>query len=296
MEELVSVCMPTYKREFELIKKSIISVLDQSYSNLEFIIIDDSGEEYKKRDNIEESIKKIQDSRIKYIQHKNNLGANYARNTGIEAAQGKYIAFIDDDDTWRKDKLEKQIDIFNNAEEDTIGLVYCKANIIDENDNFKRLLNNELHNGNVYKKLLEKNFIGGNSLVVIPKNVLENVGGYEKNLASNQDWDLFLQIAKNYNISYSDEILVNYREHSNERITSNSERKISGWERMFIKYKDELTANPDIENIWKQKLMINTLKNKQWVYSLRLASSSFRYSPSKFVGFIKLTIRKIKNK
>ena len=102
IKDLVSVIIPTYNRA-HLIKRSAQSVLNQTYSNLELIIVDDGS-----TDNTEEVVKSIDDNRVIYIKQPNQ-GACAARNNGIDHAQGEFIAFQDSDDVWHEDKLEKQI-------------------------------------------------------------------------------------------------------------------------------------------------------------------------------------------
>ena len=103
--DLVSVIIPYYKSK-KFIKKSVKSVLNQTYKNLEIIIIYD--ENTKKNLNFIKQICKI-DKRIKLLINKKNIGAGYSRNNGIKHAKGKYIAFIDSDDTWTRNKLLLQI-------------------------------------------------------------------------------------------------------------------------------------------------------------------------------------------
>lgn len=103
-KELVSVVITTYKRRVSQIKAAIDSVLNQSHENLELIIVDDSPNEYEYRDEVKNYCENISDSRVKYIQHEKNMGACAARNTGFSNSNGKYIAFLDDDDEWVKDK------------------------------------------------------------------------------------------------------------------------------------------------------------------------------------------------
>ena len=102
IKDLVSVIIPTYNRA-HLIKRSAESVLNQTYTNLELIIVDDGS-----TDDTEEVVKTLNDNRVTYIKQPNQ-GACAARNNGIDHAKGEFIAFQDSDDVWHEDKLEKQI-------------------------------------------------------------------------------------------------------------------------------------------------------------------------------------------
>lgn len=100
---MISIIIPTFNRE-HLIQKAVESVLDQSYTDIEVIVIDDGS-----TDNTEEKVRLIEDERVRYLKLNNNGGACRARNKGAEIARGEYLAFQDSDDIWHKDKLEKQI-------------------------------------------------------------------------------------------------------------------------------------------------------------------------------------------
>jgi glycosyltransferase involved in cell wall biosynthesis len=103
VNHLVSVIIPTYNRG-DLIGRAIASVIAQTYQNLEIIVIDDASTE-----DIAQAIAHIDDSRLQYIRHQTNLGGSVARNTGIQAARGEFVAFLDSDDTWLPHKLQSQL-------------------------------------------------------------------------------------------------------------------------------------------------------------------------------------------
>jgi len=119
----VSVIIPTFNRA-AFLKSAIKSALHQTYDDIEIIVVDDNSSAP-----VHDVIKKLQDTRIKYIRHKHNFGVSVARNTGIKASKGKYIAFLDDDDEWLPEKLEKQIEIIKNSSEKVCG-VYSNFFII----------------------------------------------------------------------------------------------------------------------------------------------------------------------
>ncbi|GAB4534529.1 MAG: hypothetical protein Tsb0014_20820 [Pleurocapsa sp.] len=104
-QPLISIVIPTYNRA-DVLGRAIASVLEQSYPYWELIVVDDASE-----DNTAEIIQKIGDHRIHYLRHQTNLGGSQARNTGIDRATGKYIAFLDSDDVWLVNKLETQLQL-----------------------------------------------------------------------------------------------------------------------------------------------------------------------------------------
>ena len=119
----ISIIIPTYNRE-SLVIKSIKSVLNQTYRNFEIIIIDDCSS-----DNTNNKIKKIKDYRVRYMKLRKHKGANYCRNLGIKRASGEYISFLDSDDVYYFNKLEKQI---QNMKINKSNFDICKINILIE--------------------------------------------------------------------------------------------------------------------------------------------------------------------
>ena len=124
----VSVVIPTHNRA-NLVGRAIQSVLDQTYRDFELIVVDDAS-----TDGTEEVTKALNDNRIRYIHHMMNRGASGARNTGIENANGEYIAFLNDDDEWLPEYLDQMIS-FLEAKDRSIGLVYCPFYRIDPDTN-----------------------------------------------------------------------------------------------------------------------------------------------------------------
>src|ERR1051325_11615249 len=117
---LVSTIIPTYNRD-ELIGRSVQSVLSQTYQLLEVIVVDDASTD-DTRDRIE-TLQQV-DPRIQYVRHERNRGAQAARNTGIQAAKGEFIAFLDSDNEWLPQKLERQMPLFSHKA-DSPAAVYC---------------------------------------------------------------------------------------------------------------------------------------------------------------------------
>lgn len=156
MNYLVSVILPTYNREKTLLR-SIYSVLNQSYQNLELLIIDDGS-----NDQTEKLVGSIRDNRIIYIKYSKNRGACAARNIGIAHARGNYIAFQDSDDEWLPQKLDLQIKLLNTTNSD---IVFCsffkhhKEKVILIKPKFN------VSKTNIYNQLLMGNFISTQTLL-----------------------------------------------------------------------------------------------------------------------------------
>lgn len=282
--------MPTYKRSFEYIKRAVFSVLNQSYSNLELIVIDDNPKEDIKRFNVENSIKSFEDKRIHYIQHGDNKGACAARNTGIKKARGEFITFLDDDDEWIADKTIKQLEKIINT---SAGLVYSPYYV---QENGRKTIRNKITTNQIYKNLLYQNFIGSTSSVMISKKCLFDVGFFIESLPASQDYDLYLRISKKHSIEVVDEPLMIYHIHEGERISGDPFKKLKAREYILDNYKDDINHFPKIKQ--EKHLMLaysyslfnmKKLKWKHWF-------SSFLSYPIPNKRFIKVTVKMLINR
>lgn len=218
---LISCVLPTCNRAAKL-TNAVESVLSQTYSNLEILIVDDQSV-----DNTREIVAalKEKDSRISYLFNPVK-GANNARNFGIENARGQYIAFLDDDDIWMESKLKKQVEIMLSLDS-KYGVVYCtfarkKVNgsvLRQHPSRFSRI-----ENGDILERLLKRNFITTSTLLV-KTEAFEKCGKFNPQYKSFQDWELLTRIACDYYFYYVDEVLVNVYE-SNDSITLNKKGRV----------------------------------------------------------------------
>jgi len=206
-ELLVSVIVPTYNAE-KTIADTISSILCQSFSNLELIIIDDGS-----TDNTAEIVHKFNDNRINYVYQTNQERAE-TRNHGIALAQGELIAFVDSDDIWLFNKLEKQLDVIKNNPD--IGLIYCDLIHFDDETGrelfrFSNKVNLRRGN-NCIKAILRDNFIQSPTPIV-RKDIFDKLGLFDSSLIPVEDWDMWIRIASMYEIEVVNEPLACYRVH-----------------------------------------------------------------------------------
>lgn len=208
---LVSVIIPAYNAEV-FIERTLQSVLDQTYKNLEIIVVDDGS-----KDRTSEIVNNIarKDSRIRLL-HQANSGVAAARNYGIEKSQGEFTAFVDADDIWYPQNIEKQVKIMTSADS-SVGLVYSWSVDIDEEDFLQGGFHVSDLEGNVYQALIYSNFIGNASAALIRRTCFDKVGGYDPNLKKQnaqgcEDWDIYLRIAKFYQFRVVPDFLVGYRQ------------------------------------------------------------------------------------
>lgn len=208
-EKLVSIIMPTYNCA-KFIGETIDSVLRQTYKNWELIIADDCS-----KDNTEEVVKKyLKDKRIIYKKLETNQGAAMARNTAMELANGNYMAFLDSDDIWKEDKLEKQIKFMNDNNYNFICSAYEQ---IDEQSNkIGKIIYPKVKAD--YNRILLDCPVG-NSTVIYNA---DNMGKFEvPNIRKRNDDALWLKMLKKEKYIYGmNDILMEYRIRSNS-ISSN---------------------------------------------------------------------------
>jgi glycosyltransferase involved in cell wall biosynthesis len=218
-----SVVIPTYNRA-NLIGRAIRSVLSQTYSNFEIIIVDDGS-----TDNTEEVIQNFGDARIKYVLHDINRGLNNSRNTGIKNSTGEYVAFLDSDDEWLPKKLEKQLEAFSKGDRE-VGACYTWLNSIDE-DTKKELIVSPLFEGYIFEDLLYSQFANPSSMVV-RRSCFDVVGIFDtdESFRACEDWDLWLRLSREYKFAVVPEVLTIWWNHSCEgRLTNNAAVMFQGF-------------------------------------------------------------------
>lgn len=244
-DPIVSVILPTYNRE-HLIKRAIVSVLNQSYQNFELIIVDDAS-----TDNTYKIVNAFGNARISYIRHLKNKGAAEARNTGLKLSKGRFIAFQDSDDEWLPTKLEQQVQLLSQSSA-KIGGVYSSFWQIKEGK--KYLFPSKLTKlasylpathrkleGNIHQSLLRGNLITLQT-VLLKKDCFEKVGLFDKMMPPLEDWEFFLRFSKHYHFIHIKNPLVNLYCTSNS-ISTNQTNLIQALNCILEKYSQAFETN-----------------------------------------------------
>jgi len=228
----VSVIIPTYNRA-HLVGRAIQSVLNQTYQDFELIIVDDGS-----TDNTEEVIRKFQehDKKIKYIKHDKNKGSSAARNTGIKASRGEYIAFQDSDDEWFPEKLKKQMEFFKNMPVE-VGIVYSDMWRIT--GNIKRYFYSPKimpKHKIIYERALDYGVSNiGIQTSLIKKEVFDKAGMFDEKFSRFIDLEFFIRLSKYYYFFHIEEPLVNYFD-ADKGISSNTKALITARKLILEKY------------------------------------------------------------
>lgn len=196
---LVSVIIPTYSRPTNLCR-AIESVLYQTYSNIEIIVVDDNGKgtEFQKR--TEELLANyVNNNQIIYVIHETNKNGSSARNTGFRLSHGEYIAFLDDDDQYMVDKISKQV-AYLEGKDSKVGACFCNTRCLTQiyPNGFDTQYTLE---GNLIKELLLSKIICNTSAILFRRCVIEELDGFNESYARHQDFELLVRFFRKYIIS-----------------------------------------------------------------------------------------------
>ncbi|MFN3531871.1 MAG: glycosyltransferase family 2 protein [Candidatus Brocadia sp.] len=271
---LVSVILPTYNCA-PFLPDSLGSVLSQAYDFYEIIVVDDGS-----TDNTKEVLKPFM-QRIKYIHLEQNRGLPNARNIGIQSAQGKYIAFLDADDLWLPEKLQTDVNYFDQHPE--VSMLYSRHINIDEKgyalggERKKRL-----PSGNIFIRLFsEQNFIIASS-VVVRKEVFEAAGLFDEQLINCQDWDMWLRITFYFKAAGINKPLVKYR-HNPRSLSKNRDNVLKYQKEVIDKtyaaFKDTMCGMS--EKLYKKRLASHYAKVGRYYLRMgnkTMANENFRLS------------------
>lgn len=220
----ISVIIPLYNHE-KYIKEAICSVLEQTFSDLELIIINDGS-----TDKSEEVVKSINDDRIQYL-YQENQGAHNSINRGIQLAHGEYVSILNSDDVYYKNRFEEALKILES--DSSICAVFSHLEFIDENGEFIKFYRGaedywkDLYPETPYKGTndIVLDLLGGNFLITTSNlfcriNVFKDIG-YFTNLRYAHDYDLFLRLCSHYKTYIINAPLLKYRKHGANTIKEN---------------------------------------------------------------------------
>lgn len=224
---LLSAIIPTYNYAAYL-KDAITSVLEQSIYDLELIVIDDGS-----TDNTIEVVETIKDKRL-YYYFQEHHGVSAARNMGIQLSSGKYIAFLDADDIWLPQKSDLQIRTLE--ENPGVGLVYGSYELIDSGRN--RLATREVGiiTSNCLEKLICGNYVAGSgSTSMVNREVFRKAGLFDPHLTAGEDWDMWLRIARYYEMRGLKEVVSCIRLHVRNS-TSQARNMDQGYQLVLNKF------------------------------------------------------------
>lgn len=229
----VSVVIPAHNYG-RLIGETLRSVLSQTFVDLEAIVVDDGS-----TDNTKDIVRGINDSRIRYI-YQENQGLAAARNTGIKAGSGEYLAFVDADDLWMPEKLDRQLSVL--CDRADVGLVYGSYMVIDENGKVLVTRNAGEVPYPLLPSLVRTNLVAGSATTsVVRRRCFDYAGLFDETLRACEDWDMWLRIACHAQFAAVQEPIAKLRLHSSN-MTSDSKRMEIGLQTVVNKF----FSNPEL--------------------------------------------------
>lgn len=249
MTTQVDVIIPTYNCA-KYIVQAIKSVINQTYPIHKIIVVDDGSS-----DNTKQLVAKLSGkySQIHYLYQKNQ-GLSSARNLGIKHSQAKYIAFLDSDDTWVNNKIELQIKQFKSTQFECLGIVYCDYNNIDSSGQIisypSLSLNNSIR-GRISTQLYDGNYLtGSGSGVLVKRECFDKCGVFDSQLISCEDWDMWLRIAKKYDVDFVPMKLINIR-RSNQSMSQDNGRMAIGMAQLYSKDNGYISSKIAMEYFYR---------------------------------------------
>ena len=258
--DLVSVCINTFNRKDSLLL-TVQSILKQTYKNLEIIIVDDCSTDGTK-EIVENQILKL-DSRINYIRNTTNKGLAVGRNKAIYASNGKYFTFCDDDDLWHENQVESFINLAKNYDE---SYSFCASKLSSKDSSLIAIKS-------TYKNFILSGYTPPVASQFYLTKVLHKIGGYNENIKSGVDHDLWLNLASNnFNLVYlNKDLSIPNSVFSENRITQNVNKRISNIKKSVGIWRNEYKNTFDdyffnflyrcYEYNSNKKFMIQSIKN-----------------------------------
>jgi len=276
------VIIPTFNRA-QTIKYCIDSVLVQTFSHLEVIVIDDCS-----TDDTVKIVNSYSDLRVRCLVLEKNSGAQAARNRGIKEAKGDWIAFQDSDDEWSRDKLEKQVRALSEVNYDPFTVVHTNAIWLDTSTGDQLTVELPVVEGpDVYPTLLTAPGPLFPTMLV-SRLALEKIGYLDENVPSYQEWDTSIRLAKYCRFIYLKEPLFIYHLHTGETISKNKKREIDGYQFIIHKFENEIKTCCGQE-IWEKHLFIQLVK----CLNFKLWAESDQYFNSILTKNLKYRVLKI---
>lgn len=233
---LVTVVIPTYNRP-DLLPHAIDSVLDQTFQDFEIIVVDDGMEK-----RAHEVVERYKDKRIRYIKHAMSKGCSGAKNTGIRNAYGKYIAFLDDDDTWLPEKLAVQVKALSGTPSD-VGFSFTAALEVFDDKTRCTIVPEGI--ANYFDFGLRRFSAMIASSLMFKRDVFETVGYLDETFPTHTDIEFLLRVTSRFRgLGINKPLIHRAMQSSHVQMGSNLKNRIRGREMLLAKYKDAFRERP----------------------------------------------------
>ena len=238
----VTAVVTTYHREPYIVQQALSSIAEQTYPIKQIILIDDNEDGNELSSKIREVCAQYRNP--VYIKQNGNQGACTARNLGICHAEGEFVAFLDDDDQWMPEKIEKQIKVFE-ENDSSVGLVFCSGIVLDEKTGIQSdYYNCGLKKDITFADMIVRDYVGSTSNPLIRKTCFDVVGGFWTDQPARQDYEMWLRISTKFRLLGIDEKLFIYSIHSGDQITKDDKKSYIGFKNIYRRYKKGYVSNP----------------------------------------------------
>ena len=233
---VVSVVIPTYNRG-ERVQGAVENVLTQTHPQVELIVVDDAS--------TDNTVSRLQtyNTEITLISNEENKGVSYSRNRGIKHANGEYVAFLDDDDRWRPDKLERQVQIMDDLPADYCG-VYTGSQTVRNGKVIGRT--DQPISGDIYPEILVRFFVFPFTSFLLRRDAIENIGMFDTTMNRGEDWDLTIRLAREYNFEAIDEPLVDRTIHE-ENVSGDPRHGVESRRDIWEKHGEDIRRYPQVK-------------------------------------------------
>jgi glycosyltransferase involved in cell wall biosynthesis len=266
---LVSIITATYNMG-NYVSMAVDSVLAQTYDNVECIVVDDGSQD----DTREVMSAYSSDSRVKFIAQPQNCGQTVTKNRGLQESSGQIIGFLDADNIWKRDKLEKQLPFLDR--DNKYGVVYSDLELINGKGEVLDKIKRTYFEGHITAELLKHNFVNFNSALV-RRECIEEMGPFDENFSMGIDWELWLRISTRYHFKFLDEATYYYRIWENQ-MSHNKLKRLNNAKNILEKfnknYSDTVTPAEmkaawaklylDFARVYQQNKQLREAKQSMW--------------------------------
>lgn len=267
-----SVVIPTYNRA-GLLSRALESALSQSLPADEILVVDDAS-----TDNTKAVVEGLKVPRLRYFRHQNRSGAAAARNTGIRASHGLYIALLDSDDVWHPSKLARQVEVLDQAPPE-VGAVYSGFwRIMPEGPRYIPDRALKVKEGRLFIPLLRGEYLIYTSAILVRKCVFEEIGLFDIGFQALEEQDLWMRMAHSYEFRFIDEPLgVSY--YTAGSLSTDRRLFLESYQKLYEKHRQAFAADKKADSIMQGRMARQFFALHQWPSAFRFLWRSMNRHP-----------------
>lgn len=275
----ISVIIPAFNAE-RTIGETVTSVLSQTFVDFEVLVINDGS-----TDHTLDILTQVQDDRVRILTFP-NAGVAESRNRGIQAARGKFLAFLDSDDLWTPTKLAEQRSALEANPQAAVA--YSWNDYINEHGKFFRHGSHPTYVGDVYEALFQGSFIENGSNILVRQQAVDSIGNFDPTLVPTEDWDFYLRLAEKYSFVCVPKVHVLYRmvpSSLSNRVLRMERSGLTVLKRVLAKHPDRLlhlrsSSFSDYYSYLFYKAFIQASGRRDWLQVLQILARGVGYAPS----------------